>query len=199
MPDRPHDPDESAPAFPPLHQRTLLDETGYVLLAPLKRGLPRVPWPVLAVIAVGGAVGSLARYGLLDAFPHPPGGFGWAAFAVNVSGCLILGALMVVITEARPAHRLARPFLATGVLGGYTSFSTYVVDTQRALLAGSPGIALLYAAGTVAAAIAAAWAGIRVTRALTGMPPDGVPVPAEPVPVEPAPAEPAPEGPGGRP
>jgi len=143
-------------------------------MAPLNRGLPQVPWLVLAVVAAGGVVGALARYALLDAFPHPPGRFGWAAFAINVSGCLVIGVLMVLITEARPAHRLARPFLATGVLGGYTSFSTYVVDTQRALLAGAPGVALLYAAGTVAAAIAATWAGIRVTRALTGMPPDDV-------------------------
>ena len=130
----------------------------------LRSVLPRVPWLVLAVIAVGGAIGSLARYGLLYAFPHPPGRFGWAAFAVNASGCLIIGILMVLITEARPAHRLVRPFLATGVLGGYTSFSTYVVDTQRALLAGAPEVALLYAAGTMAAAVAAAWAGIRFTR-----------------------------------
>jgi fluoride exporter len=159
-----------------------------------RRGLPRVPWLVLAVIAVGGAIGSLARYGLLYAFPHSPGGFGWAAFAVNVSGCLIIGVLMVLITEARPAHRLARPFLATGILGGYTSFSTYVVDIQRALLAGAPGTALLYAAGTMAAAVTAAWAGIRVTRALTGMPPPGVPGP-----VAPRSGGPGPERPGGRP
>ena len=143
----------------------------------LRSVLPRVPWLVLAVIAVGGAIGSLARYGLLYAFPHPPGRFGWAAFAVNVSGCLIIGILMVLITESRPAHRLVRPFLATGVLGGYTSFSTYMIDTQRALLAGAPYVALLYAAGTMAAAVAAAWAGIRFTRVLTRMPPDDVPVP----------------------
>jgi CrcB protein len=190
VPDAPCDPDEPAPACPPPHEHTVLDGTAYALLAPLKRGLPRVPWLVLAVIAAGGVIGSLARYGLLYAFPHPPGRFAWAAFAINVSGCLIIGMLMVIITEARPAHRLARPFLATGVLGGYTSFSTYVVDTQRALLAGAPEVALLYAAGTVAAAVAAAWAGIRVTRALTGMPPDEAPIPVEPVPIEPVPQEP---------
>jgi CrcB protein len=167
-----------APALPHAPGRTFRAGNGAALPALLKRGLPRAPWLVLAVIAVGGAIGSLARYGLLYAFPHPPGRFGWAAFAVNVSGCLIIGILMVLITEARPAYRLARPFLATGVLGGYTSFSTYVVDTQRALLAGAPDVALLYAAGTMAAAVAAAWAGIRFTRVLTRMPPDAVPVPS---------------------
>lgn len=169
-------PDDPVPASPRPHEHTF-PARAETALGSLNRGLPRVPWLVLAVIAAGGVIGSLARYALLSAFPHSPGGFGWAAFAVNVSGCLIIGVLMVLITEARPAHRLARPFLTTGVLGGYTSFSTYVIDTQKALLAGAPGVALLYAAGTVAAALAAAWAGIRVTRALTGMPPDDVPVP----------------------
>lgn len=132
--------------------------------------LRRVPWLTLAVIASGGAVGALARYALLSAFPHPAAGFGWAAFGVNVSGCLLIGVLMVLITEARQAHHLVRPFLATGVLGGYTSFSTYVVDIQHALLAAAPQVALAYAAGTLGAAVAATWAGIRLARALTGMP-----------------------------
>jgi CrcB protein len=126
---------------------------------------------VLGVIAVGGAIGAVARYALLSASPHPAAGFGWAAFGVNVSGCLLIGVLMVVITEVRQAHRLVRPFLGTGVLGGYTSFSTYVVDIQHALIAAAPQVALAYAAGTLAAAVAATWAGIRLTRALTGMPP----------------------------
>lgn len=132
--------------------------------------LRRVPWLVLGVIAVGGAIGAVARYALIAAFPHPAAGFGWAAFGVNVSGCLLIGVLMVLITEVRQAHRLVRPFLATGVLGGYTSFSTYVVDIQHALIAGAPQVALAYAAGTLAVALAATGAGIRLTRVLTGMP-----------------------------
>ena len=132
--------------------------------------LRRVPWVVLIVIAVGGAIGALARYALLSTFPHPAAGFGWAAFGINVSGCLLIGVLMVLITEARQAHRLVRPFLGTGVLGGYTSFSAYVVDIQHALAAGAPRAALVYAAGTLMAALAATWAGIQATRALTGVP-----------------------------
>ena len=132
--------------------------------------LRRVPWLVLGVIAAGGAIGAVARYALIAAFPHPAAGFGWAAFGVNVSGCLLIGVLMVLITEVRQAHRLVRPFLATGVLGGYTSFSTYVVDIQHALIAGAPQVALAYAAGTLAVALAATGAGIRLTRLLTGVP-----------------------------
>jgi fluoride exporter len=166
----PDAPRHAVPDSPDCRNRVFPADADTALpLGPLGRGLRRAPWPVLGVIAAGGAIGAVARYALLSAFPHPAAGFGWAAFAINVSGCLLIGILMVLVTEARQVHRLVRPFLGTGVLGGFTSFSTYVVDTQRALLAAAPRVALLYAAGTVLAALAAAWAGITMTRALTGM------------------------------
>ncbi|TMR08522.1 fluoride efflux transporter CrcB [Nonomuraea turkmeniaca] len=121
-------------------------------------------WPVLAAIAAGGALGALARYAVQSAVPAAPGGFPWATFWVNVSGCLLIGVLMVVITEVRPAHRLVRPFLGVGVLGGYTTFSTYVVDIQRVVAAGAPVTGLAYLAGTMAAALAAVAAGMWLTR-----------------------------------
>jgi CrcB protein len=72
----------------------------------------------------------------------------------------------VLIAAAPGTHRLVRPFLVTGVLGGYTTFSTYVVDIQRALVAGAPRTALLYGAATLAGSLAAAWAGMRAGDAL---------------------------------
>ncbi|MFC5833345.1 fluoride efflux transporter FluC [Nonomuraea insulae] len=123
-------------------------------------------WPVIAVIAAGGALGALARYGAQTALPAGPGEFPWATFLVNVSGCLLIGVLMVVITEVREAHRLVRPFLGVGILGGYTTFSTYVVDVQRAVAAGAPVTGLLYLAATLLAALAAVTAGMWVTRRL---------------------------------
>jgi CrcB protein len=129
--------------------------------------LRRVPWLTLAVIASGGAVGALARYALLSAFPHPAAGFGWAAFGVNVSGCLLIGVLMVLITEVRPsAHHLVRPFFGTGVLGGFTTFSTYAVDVQRLVDHGRPGPALAYLAATLLAALVSVWAAAAATRSL---------------------------------
>ncbi|MEV4288169.1 CrcB family protein [Nonomuraea bangladeshensis] len=125
-------------------------------------------WPVLAVIAAGGALGALARHGLQSALPAPPGGFPWATFWGNVSGCLLIGVLMVVITEVRPAHRLVRPFLGVGVLGGYTTFSTYVVDVRRVVEAGAPVVGLAYLAATMAAALAAVAAGMWLTRRAAG-------------------------------
>jgi CrcB protein len=128
--------------------------------------LPDVPWGTLAVVSAGGVLGALARYGLTSAFPAPAGRFDWAVFAINVSGCFLIGVVVVLVTESRRAHHLLRPFLATGVLGGFTTFSTYIVGIQRGLIAGAPHTALLYAAATVVAALAAAWAGIRLAAVI---------------------------------
>jgi CrcB protein len=117
---------------------------------------------LLAAISCGGVLGALARYGLQTAYPHTDKGFGWATLSVNVSGCLLVGIIAVLIASAPGTHRLVRPFFVTGVLGGYTTFSTYIVDVQRALAAGAPRTALLYGAATLAAALAAAWAGMRI-------------------------------------
>ncbi|MFI6736526.1 fluoride efflux transporter CrcB [Nonomuraea sp. NPDC050451] len=126
-------------------------------------------WPVLAAIAAGGALGALGRYGLQSALPSGPADFPWATFLVNVSGCLLIGVLMVVITEVRPAHRLARPFLGVGVLGGYTTFSTYAVDIQRAVAAGAALTGLVYLAVTLVAALAAVVTGMWLTRRIARM------------------------------
>ncbi|GAA3509332.1 CrcB protein [Streptosporangium album] len=129
--------------------------------------LSRAPWAILGAISAGGVLGALARHGLAVAFPHSPGGFPWAIFGVNVAGCLLIGVLMVLITEIWQAHRLVRPFLGVGVLGGFTTFSTYVVDIGRAVAAGAPRTALVYLAATVVGALAAVYTGTALTRVIT--------------------------------
>ncbi|MEU3457027.1 CrcB family protein [Micromonospora sp. NPDC006766] len=133
-----------------------------------RRELIAHPAAVLGAIAAGGVLGALARAGLQTAFPHPPTGFPWATFGINVLGSLLIGALMAVLT-ARPAGPLARPFLGVGVLGGFTTFSTYVVDTQRAATAGAPGTALAYLAATLVGALVAVWAGDAVAGRLLSL------------------------------
>jgi fluoride exporter len=125
---------------------------------------------LLAAVSAGGVLGALARYGLQSAYPHTAREPGWATLAVNVSGCLLIGVLAMVIAGRPGTHRLMRPFLVTGVLGGYTTFSTYIVDIQRALLAGAPRTALLYGAATLAGALLAAWTGMRVGSLLAARP-----------------------------
>ncbi|WP_242892323.1 fluoride efflux transporter FluC [Actinomadura litoris] len=135
--------------------------------------LHRAPWSTLAAISAGGIIGALSRYGLTDAFPYGPGDFPWPVFGINVGGCLLIGVLMVLITEVRRAHHLVRPFLGVGVLGGFTTFSTYVVDIQRAVDADAAATALGYLAATLVAALAATTAGLRLTRALARPRADG--------------------------
>ncbi|MDX6293376.1 MAG: fluoride exporter [Kribbellaceae bacterium] len=121
---------------------------------------------VLGAIALGGAIGALARYGVGRALPHRSGAFPWSTFLINVSGCLLIGVLLVMITEVRTVHPLSRPFLGTGVLGGFTTFSTFAVDTEQ-LLGDHPLTAVAYFFGTVAAALLAVQTGVTVTRRLT--------------------------------
>jgi CrcB protein len=115
-------------------------------------------------VAAGGAFGAIARQLASDVLPGASRGFPLATFLVNVSGCLLIGVLMVSIVEVRRPHRLARPLLGVGVLGGYTTFSTYAVDTQRLLQAGDPGVAFAYFGGTVVTALFAVQAGILFAR-----------------------------------
>lgn len=126
--------------------------------------LRRAPWTTLGAISVGGALGSLARYRLSVAFPHRPDEFAWATWSVNVAGCLLIGVLMVAITEVWRAPRLARPFLGVGVLGGFTTFSAYAVEAQQALEAGAARTGLLYLVTTVAGALVAVYVGVNLAR-----------------------------------
>jgi CrcB protein len=135
------------------------------LVVPEQRSeLRRAPWTTLGAISAGGVLGALARYGVSVAFPHRPDTFGWATWSVNVAGCLLIGVLMVAITEVWRAHRLVRPFLGVGVLGGFTTFSTYIVEAQQAIEAGAAGTGLLYLAATLAGALVAVYAGAKLTR-----------------------------------
>lgn len=123
--------------------------------------------PTLAVIAAGGVLGSLARFGLGNAFPHSPGGFPTTTLTINVVGCLLIGIMIVLIAETWKAGPLVRPFLGIGILGGFTTFSTYAVDIQQTLTAGHPRTALAYLLLTPLCTLVAVFAGVRLTRLVT--------------------------------
>jgi CrcB protein len=114
---------------------------------------------ILGVVALGGVIGSLARYGLAEAVPRGAAGFPWATFVTNVLGCFAIGVLLARLTPRH--HPLLRPFLGTGVLGGFTTFSTFAVDTEK-LLHVQMVVAFVYFFGTIAAALAAATIGERI-------------------------------------
>ena len=116
-------------------------------------------------VALGGVLGALARYALGEGWPTKAGAFPWTTFAVNVSGCLLIGVLLVRLVEAGSVHPLWRPFLGTGVLGGYTTFSTYAVDTRALVADGHAATAAVYVVATVLAALAAVQLGVVAGRA----------------------------------
>lgn len=128
-------------------------------------GLLRSHWDVLLVIGAGGALGSLARWGVGELLPWSGHEFPWATFLENISGGLALGMLMVLLLDVWPPHRYLRPFLGVGLLGGYTTFSTYMLETRDLLVGGQAVTAFTYLAGTLFIGLAAVWLGIFSARA----------------------------------
>jgi CrcB protein len=140
----------------------------------LERPAPH-PWEVLRehahltpVIALGGALGSLARWELARALPHDPGAFAWSTLWTNLSGSFLLGLLMALVLTVWSGTRYLRPFLGVGVLGGFTTFSTYLLDTRGLIAAGHSLLALVYVAATVVLGLLAVLAGLGLGRTLLG-------------------------------
>ncbi|WP_107407508.1 fluoride efflux transporter CrcB [Streptomyces griseus] len=121
---------------------------------------------VLAVIAAGGALGAVTRYGASRLWPTDPGTFPWTTLTVNAVGCLVIGVFLVAVTEVFSVHPLLRPFFGTGVLGGFTTFSTYCVDIRSLLDEGHAATALTYLAATLVAALTAVSTGAWGARRL---------------------------------
>lgn len=114
--------------------------------------------------AVGGVVGALGRWGVGAALPSPV----WATLLVNLVGCLVLGLLVAVVTARLPDAAWPRPLLAVGVLGGFTTFSTFAVEVvdlvdDGALLTAAGYVLVSTVGGVVAVALGAA-AGRRAVR-----------------------------------
>jgi CrcB protein len=115
--------------------------------------------------ALGGALGALARWAVAWALPSSPGGWPWATLLVNLTGCLLIGVLLAVLLARYATSPWLRPFLATGVLGGYTTYSTFAVDTVALVDAGRPALAAGYVVASVLGGVLAVVAGLLVGRA----------------------------------
>ena len=119
---------------------------------------------VLAVIAVGGMLGATARFKLAEALPSKAGHFPWATFWTNLSGSFLLGLLLVLLLERFPPTRLLRPFLATGILGAFTTMSAYQVETALLIKDGHAVIGIVNGVGSLIAGLAFAYLGIHLGR-----------------------------------
>ncbi|MBM6401540.1 fluoride efflux transporter FluC [Phycicoccus sonneratiae] len=115
-------------------------------------------------MAVGGVLGSLGRWGVGLALPHRVGDFPWATFVVNVTGALAMGLLVAFLVDRPGVHRLARPFVGVGVLGGWTTFSALAVDAVQLGAAHHVQLAVLYVAATFLVGTLAVAGGMLVGR-----------------------------------
>ena len=125
---------------------------------------PRVRWSVLVAISLGAALGAPARYGIAQVIHVASGSFPWATFVTNVSGSFVLGLVMVLILERFPPSRYLRPFVATGFLGAYTTYSTFAVESALLVKQSHAAIAGAYASASLVTGFVAVWAGIWVAR-----------------------------------
>lgn len=103
----------------------------------------------LVAVFVGGAAGTSARWGIGQAIPVPAEGFPLGTFAANISGSFVLGFLTLAVFDRMPAATYLRLLLGVGLLGGYTTFSTFAVEGIELLTAGAWGTAVLYWVATV--------------------------------------------------
>jgi len=124
------------------------------------RARPRV----LAAVALGAALGAPARYGVAQVIRGNANAFPWATFWTNVSGSLALGLFLTLILERFPPSRYLRPFVATGFIGAYTTYSTFAVETDLLVKNGHAAVGLAYALASLGAGLGAVWAGIWVAR-----------------------------------
>ncbi|MGO4603968.1 fluoride efflux transporter CrcB [Terrabacter sp. 2YAF2] len=122
---------------------------------------------VLAVIALGGAVGSTSRYAVALLLPHAPDRIPWSTVTANLTGAFLLGVLMVFVNEVWPTNRYVRPLLGVGVLGGYTTFSTYMLDAHALAAAGALGALAAYVLVTLIGGLIAVRLGAAFGRLLT--------------------------------
>jgi len=125
---------------------------------------PGVRPGILLAIALGGMLGTPARYAVGRVVHVAPDSFPWSTFLVNISGSLVLGVVLTLIIERWPPSRYLRSFAAIGFLGAYTTFSTYMVETDLLLKDGQPGVALAYVLGSLVVGLAAVYAGIVIGR-----------------------------------
>ncbi len=122
---------------------------------------------LLLAVSLGGAAGAGTRYLLGLALPQQAGTFPATTFGINVVGSALIGILMVLVTDVWTRRRLVRPFLGTGFLGGFTTFSTFAVDIETLLGNGHTGPAIVYLVATPVAAVLAVWATAAATRRMT--------------------------------
>ena len=131
---------------------------------PRARLLPRLDVREVAAVFVGGAVGTLLRAALAQAWTHGPHSWPWPTFIVNVVAAALLGYFVTRLQERLPLSSYRRPLLGTGICGGLSTFSTMQVELVRMIDAHAYGLAAAYAATSIVVGYAAVHLSTAVVR-----------------------------------
>ena len=121
---------------------------------------------IILAVAIGGAVGSLLRYFVASAIQQPTMQFPWGIFVVNISGGFIMGVIVELSALKLQISPEVRAFLTVGILGGYTTFSTFSLDSALLIQRGAYMTAAGYIIGSTVLSITALFAGLALVRAL---------------------------------
>ena len=121
---------------------------------------------MLFAVGVGGGMGALARYYVAGWLQPPGAAFNWGIFIVNITGGLLMGMIVEAGALRLNLSPELRSFLTVGILGGYTTFSTFALDSVLLLQKGQYGPAAAYIVGSVSLSILALIAGLWIIRAL---------------------------------
>jgi CrcB protein len=123
--------------------------------------------PVFLAVAIGGAVGASSRYGLDRLIERRSFAvFPWSTFTINVSGCFLIGLVIAALVDRHEVPAWVRVGLVVGVLGGYTTFSTFAQESLDLLRADDVALALLYSLGSLACGVLAVLGGTVLGRTL---------------------------------
>ena len=125
---------------------------------------PRADRREIAAIFAGGALGTLLRAALADAFPHPATAWPWPTFAVNIVAAFLLGYAVTRLQERLPVSSYRRPLLGTGLCGGLSTFSTVQVELVTMLDAHAFGLAAGYASASVVVGYACCYTATGLVR-----------------------------------
>ncbi len=119
-------------------------------------------------IAIGGAIGALCRFVLSSQISQLLGeAFPWGILVVNVAGCFVMGSLAELAVQSWPMSPEVKAFLITGVLGGFTTFSAFALDTAVLTERGDMMGAMLYVTGSVGGSVVALFLGLYLVRAFS--------------------------------
>jgi CrcB protein len=123
-------------------------------------------WGIVAAVAAGGAIGSVVRYFVAQVQGPTWTGFPYGIFLVNVSGGLVMGILTELMALRLNVSPEIRAFLTTGVMGGYTTFSTFSLESALLIQRGQMVTASSYVLGSAVLSIVALFCGLWIVRAL---------------------------------